>query len=141
MTRSQREVTDHIIRIAALHTPQQLKSKARVLIAAFLFQHECIACEIRAAQLEAAEDAAETRTAVLADLQSMLCAVIADGTSLSIIDDLLDSVDANFDKASPPTIKAVVDQMHASLTDSEQRAFLEQMLSHPIDPSSDERSK
>ncbi len=138
MTSSPRQITDHIIRMAALHTPQQLKSKALVLIMAFLFQHECVATEIRAAQVESLEDT-DDPLAVLADLQDMLSAVIADGTTLSIIHDLLASIDADFDKASPPTIKAVVDHMHASLDDSEQRAFLERMLSHPIEPSSDER--
>ena len=137
MSSSPRQITDHIIRMAALHTPQQLKSKALVLIMAFLFQHECVATEIRTAQVESLEDT-DDPLAVLADLQDMLSAVIADGTTLSIIHDLLASIDADFDKASPPTIKAVVDHMHASLDDSEQRAFLERMLSHPIEPSSDE---
>jgi hypothetical protein len=137
MSYSSRQITDHIIRMAALHTPQQLKSKALVLIMAFLFQHECVAAEIRAAQSESLRDA-DDPIAVLTDLQDMLAAVVADGATLAVIHDLLASIDADFDKASPPTIKAVVDHMHASLDDSEQRAFLERMLSHPIESSSDE---
>ena len=133
MSYPSRQFTDHIIRMAALHTPQQLKSKAMVLIAAFLFQHECIACEIRAAQVESAEDAA-----VLADLQSMLCAVIADGTTLSIIHDLLAQIDGDFDRASPPTIKAVVDHMHAAMNDDDCRSRLEHLFNHPITPPSDD---
>ena len=133
MSYPSRQFTDHIIRMAALHTPQQLKSKAMVLIAAFLFQHECIACEIRAAQVESAEDAA-----VLADLQSMLCAVIADGTTLSIIHDLLAQIDGDFDRASPPTIKAVVDHMHAAINDDDCRSRLEHLFNHPITPPSDD---
>ena len=138
MAHSSRQASDHIVRMAALHTPRQLKNKAMILIAAFLFQHECIACEIRASQVEATEDAAETRAAVMADLQSMLCAVIADGTTLSIIHDLLAQIDGDFDRASPPTIKAVVDQMHAALDDDDCRSRLEHLFKHPITPSSDE---
>ena len=133
MSYPSRQFTDHIIRMAALHTPQQLKNKAMVLIAAFLFQHECIACEIRAAQVESAEDAA-----VMADLQSMLCAVIADGTTLSIIHDLLVQIDGDFDRASPPTIKAVVDHMYAALDDVDCRSRLEHLFNHPITPPSDD---
>ena len=137
MSYSSRQITDHIIRMAAIHTPQQIKAKALVLILAFLFQHECVASEIRTAQVESLQDC-DDPVAVVADMQDMLAAVIADGTTLSVIHDLLASLDADFDKASPPTIKAVVDHMHASLDDSEQRAFLERMLSHHIEPSSDE---
>ena len=133
MSYPSRQFTDHIVRMAALHTPRQLKNKAMVLIAAFLFQHECIACEIRAAQVESAEDAA-----VLADLQSMLCAVIADGTTLSIIHDLLAQIDGDFDRASPPTIKAVVDHMHAAMNDDDCRSRLEHLFNHPITPPSDD---
>ena len=133
MSYPSRQFTDHIVRMAALHTPRQLKNKAMVLIAAFLFQHECVACEIRAAQVESAEDAA-----VLADLQSMLCAVIADGTTLSIIHDLLAQIDGDFDRASPPTIKAVVDHMHAAINDDDCRSRLEHLFNHPITPPSDD---
>ena len=133
MSYPSRQFTDHMIRMAAVHTPRQLKNKAMVLIAAFLFQHECIACEIRAAQVESAEDAA-----VMADLQSMLCAVIADGTTLSIIHDLLAQIDGDFDRASPPTIKAVVDHMHAAMNDDDCRSRLEHLFNHPITPPSDD---
>ena len=138
MNPSSRQITDHIIRMAALHTPKQLKSKALVLILAFLFQHECVAAEIRADQLSLLEDT-EDQALLLADLQDMLCAVVADGSTLNTVHELLASIDDNFAKASPPTVKAVVDHMHASLEDHEQRAFLERMLNHPIDLASDER--
>ena len=136
MTHSPRQITDHIIRMAALHTPQQLKRKALVLITAFLFQHECLATELKAAQLEAVEDC-DDPMAVIRDFQQMLHGVIADGTVLSLIHELLTHINADFQKASPSVIKAVVDHMHASLDDDEQRAFLERMLSHPTEP--DER--
>ena len=42
MAHSSRQVSDHIVRMAALHTPRQLKNKAMILIAAFLFQHESL---------------------------------------------------------------------------------------------------
>ena len=138
MSYPSRQFTDHMIRMAAVHTPRQLKNKAMVLIAAFLFQHECVATEIRTAQVEATDDAAETRAAVMADLQSMLCAVIADGTTLSIIHDLLAQIDGDFDRASPPTIKAVVDHMYAALDDVDCRSRLEHLFNHPITPPSDD---
>ena len=93
------EEIDQIARLAQLMTPMHAAAKAEQYLKVLLFQHEAL-------QLELFENLKDSLEESLAQYNS----VMVDSHHLVLIVQLLRQIDTAFDRASPSSAKAVLNQ-------------------------------
>ena len=106
------EEIDQIARLAQLMTPMHAAAKAEQYLKVLLFQHEALQLEL----LEVLKTNAEENL-------TGYTSVVLDARHIVLILQLLGNVDTAFDRASPSSAKAVLQQLKAESQNDKSKAI------------------
>ncbi len=146
MTYHPSELAEQVIRFAAIHRPQQLKTKLLVTLGAFLLQHEALLKECAGEVQNMIECGCDGCVESAAFAISSHASIHSDLRQLSIAYDLITEVCAEFDKPEKESFDLASESLrerminHCAGDDTDvARASLERLLSHPTESDTNEQ--